>query len=169
MSAKKLRHLNRRRWLAQGVGWQLPGWKAAAPQAHQDTSLTDVGAPPGDAGDLVGPFLQAGLPPSTRLPLYRSYPMEATVSVHPSQPQTFRGLFIFKCCLSWTQVLILRGKSNFLTGTHSPSPTAPPLLSQHSDAFSSLWAGKVQSHVLPHALVISERASWSVSHSKRKR
>lgn len=117
----------------------------------------------------MDPFLHAGVPASTRFPPHRSYPIEATEPVHLSQPQTFRGLFIFKCCLSGTQVLNLRRKSNFLTGIHSPSPTAPPLVSQHSDAFSSLWAGKVWSHVLPHALVMSERASWSVSHSRRKR
>lgn len=131
--------------------------------------LTDAGAPPGDAETLWIPSCRL-TPPSTRLPpTHRSYPMEATVSVHLSQRQTFRGLFIFKHCLSWTPVLILRGKSNFPTGTHSPGPSAPPLVSQHSDAFSSLWAGKVWSHGLPYALVISERASWSMSHSKRKR
>lgn len=144
---------------------RLEGSSPTSPSRH----LTDAGAPPGDAGDLEDPFQQVGRSPSTRLAPRCSYPMEATVSVHLSQPQTFRGLFIFKCCLSWNQVLILRGKSNFLTGNHSPSPPAPPLVSQHSDAFSSLWAGKVRSHVLPHALVISERASWSVSHSERKR
>lgn len=144
---------------------RLEGSSPTSPSRH----LTDSGAPPGDAGDPVDLFLQAGLPPSTRFPPHCSHPMEATVSVHLSQPQTFRALFIFKCCLSWTQVLILRRKSNFLTRTHSPSPTAPSLVSQHSDAFSSPWAGQVRSHVLPHALVISERASWSVSHSKSKR
>lgn len=69
----------------------LEGSSPTSPPRH----LTDAGAPPEIAGDLVDPFL---LPPSTRLSPHYSYPMEATVPVHLSQPSE---VFIFKCCLSW--------------------------------------------------------------------
>lgn len=162
MSAKKLRHLNRRRWLAQGVG--LEGSSPTSPSRH----LSDAGAPPGDAGNLVDPFLQAGLPSSTRHPPHRSNPMEAIVSVHPSQPQTFGGLFIFKCCLSWTQILILRGKSSFLTGTYYPSPTAPPLLS--NIVVLSHHCGLAKFRVMScHMPLSSQKGPAGVCHTAREK
>lgn len=142
---------------------RLEGSSPTSPSRH----LTDAGAPPGIAGDLVDSFLQVGLPPSIRLPPHTPWKPQYLLIFHSHRPSE---VYLFLSAASpGTQVLILRGKNNFLTGIHSSSPIASPLVSQHSDAFSLLWAGKVQSHVLPHALVISERASWSVSHSKRKR
>lgn len=52
---------------------------------------------PGTRRDLVDPSCGLGSHPAPDSLPHRSCPMEATISAPPSQPQTFRGLFIFKC------------------------------------------------------------------------